>query len=84
MTAPRHLLADEPTSGVRRLTLIRPQQMVGMRAAIRAGTEIQALAVHQRASLNYRQELQQGVTRALSKRDAPFGDYRTTSREETS
>jgi hypothetical protein len=58
--------------------------MLGMRAAIRAGTEIQALAFHQRPSLEYRQELRQGLTRALSKRDAPFGDYRTTSREETS
>jgi enoyl-CoA hydratase len=56
---------------------------MGMRAAIRAGTELQALAFHQRVSLDYRQELKEGVTRALSKRDAPFGDYRT-SREETS
>jgi enoyl-CoA hydratase len=62
----------------------RAMEIMGMRAAIRAGTEIQALAFHQRPSLEYRQELKQGLTRALSKRDAPFGDYRTTSREETS
>jgi enoyl-CoA hydratase len=61
----------------------RAMEIMGMRAAIRAGTELQALAFHQRASLDYRQELKEGVTRALSKRDAPFGDYRT-SREETS
>jgi enoyl-CoA hydratase len=59
-------------------------EIMGMRAAIRAGTELQALAFHQRASLAYRPELKEGLTRALNKRDAPFGDHRTTSREETS
>jgi enoyl-CoA hydratase len=49
----------------------------------RVPPELQALAFHQRVSLDYRQELKAGVTRALGKRDAPFGDYRT-SREETS
>jgi enoyl-CoA hydratase len=47
-----------------------------MRAAIKAGTEIQALAFHQKSSRDYLKEFAKGVTQALSKRDAAFGDYR--------
>ncbi len=52
-------------------------EIMGMRAAIRAGTEVQALAFFTETSLAYREELRQGVTQALSKRDETFGDYRT-------
>ena len=55
----------------------RAMEIMGLRAAIRAGTEIQALAFHQRSSREYLQEFAKGgVTAALSKRDAQFGDYR--------
>ncbi|MBI1848352.1 MAG: enoyl-CoA hydratase/isomerase family protein [Candidatus Rokubacteria bacterium] len=60
----------------------RAMEIMGMRAAIRAGTELQALAFHQRASMEYRQEIREGLTRALTKRDETFGDYRTRSRTE--
>ncbi len=55
----------------------RAMEIQGMRAAIRAGTEIQALAFHQRSSREYLKEFAKGVTQALDKRDAQFGDYRT-------
>jgi enoyl-CoA hydratase len=54
----------------------RAMEIMGMRAAIRAGTEIQALAFHQKSSREYLKEFAKGVTHALSKRDAQFGDYR--------
>jgi enoyl-CoA hydratase len=56
----------------------RAMDIMGMRAAIRAGTEIQALGFHQRSSREYLKELAQGVNKALDKRDAKFGDYRTS------
>jgi enoyl-CoA hydratase len=58
----------------------RAMEIMGMRAAIRAGTELQALAFHQPASIEYRQELKRGVTDALTGRDRQFGDYRTGTR----
>jgi enoyl-CoA hydratase len=58
----------------------RAMEIMGMRAAIRAGTEIQALAFHQKSSREYLAELAKGVTQALSKRDEKFGDYRTAKK----
>jgi enoyl-CoA hydratase len=55
----------------------RAMDIMGMRAALRAGTEIQALGFHQRAAREYMQQFQKGVTHALSERDRQFGDYRT-------
>jgi enoyl-CoA hydratase len=54
----------------------RAMEIMGMRAAIKAGTEIQALAFHQKSSREYLKEFSKGVKQALSKRDAQFGDYR--------
>jgi enoyl-CoA hydratase len=54
----------------------RAMEIMGMRAAIRAGTELQALAFRQEASLAYRAELRKNLGRALKERDTPFGDYR--------
>ena len=59
----------------------RAMEIMGLRAAVRAGTEIQALAFHQRASIEYRQEIKASLKQALDRRDRPFGDYRT--REQT-
>jgi enoyl-CoA hydratase len=56
----------------------RAMEIMGMRAAIQAGTEIQALAFFTETSQTYRAELRQGVSAALTKRDKVFGDYRTT------
>ncbi|HYM29731.1 MAG TPA: enoyl-CoA hydratase-related protein [Candidatus Cybelea sp.] len=54
----------------------RAMDIMGLRAAIRAGTEIQALAFTTEASLEYRKEFAKGVRHALSLRDKTFGDYR--------
>ena len=53
----------------------RAMEIMGLRAAIRAGTELQALAFHQPASLAYRAEIRKNLGRALKERDTPFGDY---------
>jgi enoyl-CoA hydratase len=57
----------------------RAMEIMGLRAAIRAGTELQALAFHQPASLAYRAEIRKNLGRALAERDTPFGDYRGRS-----
>lgn len=57
----------------------RAMEAMGLRAAIRAGTELQALAFTTKASLDYRAGFKRdgGSVRAqLSARDKPFGDYR--------
>ena len=57
----------------------RAMEIMGMRAALRAGTEIQAMGFHQRSSQEYMKEFAKGVTHALNQRDTKFGDYRTKS-----
>lgn len=60
----------------------RQMDLMGMRAAIRQGTEIQALAFHTKSTRAHFKELSSGLTDALSKRDGKFGDYRTTGKED--
>jgi len=55
----------------------RAMEIMGMRAALRAGTEIQALGFHTRSTREYFKEFAKGVTHALDARDSQFGDYRT-------
>ena len=57
----------------------RAMEIMGLRAAIRAGTEIQALAMTTQTSRDAFASVRAGVTEALSARDAAFGDYRTAS-----
>ncbi len=60
----------------------RAMEIMGMRAAIRSGTELQALAFTTESSLNYRRQFRRdgsSVRDLLSQRDAPFKDYRTSS-----
>ena len=52
----------------------RQMELMGMRAAIRQGTEIQALAFHTKSTRAHFKELAGGLTDALSKRDGKFGD----------
>ncbi|WP_439816826.1 enoyl-CoA hydratase/isomerase family protein [Zavarzinia sp. CC-PAN008] len=59
----------------------RAMEVMGMRAALRAGTEIQALAFHQPSSRAYRAQFaEKGVSASLSERDRAFGDYRTRAK----
>ena len=57
-------------------------ELMGMRAAIRQGTEIQALAFHTKSTRAHFKELAAGLTDALSSRDGKFGDYRTSKKED--
>jgi len=61
---------------INKRSMHRAMEVMGLRSAIRAGTELQALAFTTEASLNYRKELTKGVREALSLRDKQFGDYR--------
>jgi len=55
----------------------RAMEIMGLRAAIRAGTEIQALAMTTESSRATFARFADSVTRALDTRDGDFGDYRT-------
>ena len=56
----------------------RQMEVMGLRTGIRYGTEMQALAMHTKATREHLKELSQGITDALDKRDEKFGDYRTS------
>jgi enoyl-CoA hydratase len=56
----------------------RQMEAMGMRTGIRAGTEMQALAMHSKSTQEHLKELSSGLKEALTKRDEEFGDYRTS------
>ncbi len=59
-------------------TVHRAMDVMGLRAAIRAGTELCALAIHQPGFRAFIAEAEtKGLVAALTERDEPFGDYRT-------
>ena len=61
----------------------RQMEMMGMRTALRMGTELCALGTHQKSLHEFLKRVRgEGLTAALSQRDEPFGDYRTAEREE--
>ena len=55
----------------------RAMEVMGLRAAIRAGTEIQALAMTTDSSRETFANVRKNLTEGLSTRDKAFGDYRT-------
>ena len=55
----------------------RQMDAMGIRAGIRAGTEMQQLATFTETAQNHLADIRQGLTQALSKRDKEYGDYRT-------
>ena len=55
----------------------RAMEIMGLRAAIRAGAEIQALALTTASSRETFAKFADGVSQALDARGAAFGDYRT-------
>ena len=55
----------------------RQMEVMGMRQGLRAGTDLHALGWHTKASREYMEKMRQGVTAALTERDAKFSDYRT-------
>jgi len=55
----------------------RQMEAMGLRAGLRAGTDLHALGWHTPASRGYMAKLREGVKEALTARDSAFGDYRT-------
>jgi enoyl-CoA hydratase len=58
-------------------TVHRAMEIMGIRTAIRAGTDLHALGWHQPSSREYMQKMREAarVKDALTARDADFGDY---------
>ena len=57
-------------------TVHRAMEIMGARTAIRYGSEILALGLHQRSSREYLTRMVTGkLGDALAERDQPFGDY---------
>ena len=61
----------------------RAMEIMGMRDAMRATADINAMGFHQRSSREYHQNFRDGVTKALDVRDQQFGDYRTTEKSDS-
>jgi enoyl-CoA hydratase len=55
----------------------RQMEAMGLRAGLRAGTDLHALGWHTPASRAYMTRMREGVKAALDVRDSAFGDYRT-------
>jgi enoyl-CoA hydratase len=55
----------------------RQMEAMGLRAGLRAGTDLHALGWHTPASRAYMARMREGVKAALDARDSAFGDYRT-------
>jgi enoyl-CoA hydratase len=56
----------------------RQMELMGIRSAIRAGTELQALALNTETTRTWLASLaEKGLTKALDARDGSFADYRT-------
>ncbi|HEX8803553.1 MAG TPA: enoyl-CoA hydratase-related protein [Acidimicrobiales bacterium] len=73
-------IARTPTDIVQlnKRTVHRAMDAMGLRQAIRAGTELCALAIHQPTFRRFIEAMRtEGLTSALQARDEPFGDYRT-------
>lgn len=61
----------------------RQMEIMGIRAGIRAGTELQALSQLTASAQAFKAATRDGLTRALSTRDGQFGDYRTAAKPRT-
>jgi enoyl-CoA hydratase len=76
--AQRITLVPADIAQLNKRTVHRAMDVMGLRAAIRAGTELCALGVHQQSMHQFIEQVRaNGLTQALEQRDAPFGDYRT-------
>jgi enoyl-CoA hydratase len=77
--AARVALIPSELNQINKRSVHRAMEAMGLRAAIRAGTELQALAFTTKASLEYRANFKRdgsSVRETLSLRDKAFGDYR--------
>jgi enoyl-CoA hydratase len=74
--AKRIAMVDADLLALNKRVLHRAMETMGIRTAMRATTELQALSRVQDGPVAHRAELKQSVRGALSTRDARFGDYR--------
>jgi enoyl-CoA hydratase len=93
---PAERLDDEVVAVARRIALVptdivslnkrtvhRAMDAMGLRAAIRAGTELCALGTKQESFVAFIERIDEiGLKAALQERDEPFHDYRTTTDHE--
>ena len=78
-TASRVAQVDPELAQLNKRIVHRQMEISGLRTGIRAGTEMCALGTHTRALQRFVNETRtKGLTQALSDRDSPFGDYRTS------
>jgi enoyl-CoA hydratase len=63
---------------INKRTVHRAMQVMGIRAALMEGTELSALAIHTKGFQAFMEDRAAGLKEALTKRDTPFGDYRTS------
>ncbi|MDZ4826557.1 MAG: enoyl-CoA hydratase-related protein [Actinomycetota bacterium] len=80
-----HRIAQIPTELVQlnKRVVHRQMDIMGLRAGIRAGTELCALGTHTQTMRDFiGTAREKGLTTALQERDKPFGDYRTTTHQE--
>lgn len=70
-------MIDPELAQINKRVVHRQMDAMGMRAGLRAGTEMQALGQTTEASQQYMAKMRQGVREALQVRDEPFEDYRT-------
>ncbi|MEE2667672.1 MAG: enoyl-CoA hydratase-related protein [Pseudomonadota bacterium] len=60
----------------------RQMELMGIRAALKAGTEIQQLSMHTKSARDFFKKVSEdGLTEALSERDSKYGDYREKKTE---
>ena len=92
---PAEQLEEEVVKVATRITLVPPDmtqlnkrvvhrgmEIMGLRSAIRAGTELCALGTKQETMYKFIEEMRGGLTKALQHRDEPFGDYRTVEKHD--
>lgn len=78
--AERVAKAPSDLQQINKRALHRQMDAMGIRAAIRAGTEMQALGAMTEGARAHLQAIRrEGLTRALTERDSAYGDYRTRS-----
>ena len=66
---------------INKRSIHRQMEILGLRDGIRAGTELQALAMHSRSTKEHLKELSSNLKEALTNRDKEFGDYRTKNKD---
>ena len=77
--AERIAKVDPELAQLNKRLIHRQMEAMGLRAGLRAGTDLHALGWHTSASRAYMAKLREGVKGALDARDMTFGDYRTSA-----